>query len=205
MPDFRGLHGFGTTRARGLALLSMPSDVYRPVHGVSRRLMDRGALAHSRRPLQPCCLYSCPPRTATACDAMAFLGGLTQARSIHSRSRSRFGTFLFDTFLYTCLVRNLRGRGGDIAPSLYAGTETSFVELECLEFGAHHAADDDLHLLRDTENHAPKKIRERTELSQSFCTRARALPCCWSPVNKGKGSTGALRSIQRIVCRRAFS
>jgi len=38
-----------------------------------------------------------------------------------------------------------------------AGTEPSFVELDVLEFGAHHAADDDLHLLRIPKTNAPKK------------------------------------------------
>jgi len=82
-----------------------------------------------------------------------------------------------------------------------AGTETSFVELDVLEFGAHHAADDDLHLLRDTENQCTEEIRERTELRRVFCTE-RGLAMCWSPVNKGKARLVALRSIQRIVCRR---
>jgi len=65
----------------------------------------------------------------------------------------------------------------NIAPfALWLVQKPSFVELDVLEFGAHHAADDDLHLLRDTEKPMHRrKSGERTELRRVFCTRGAGL------------------------------
>jgi len=40
------------------------------------------------------------------------------------------------------------------------GTENIFRRIDVLEFGAHHASDDDLHLLRDTESECTEEVRE---------------------------------------------
>jgi len=80
----------------------------------------------------------------------------------------------------------------NIAPSLYAGIETSFVECDVLEFGAHHAPDDDLYLLRDTWNHAPKKSGEAPSFA-GFLYASAGLAMLLVACDKGKARLVALR------------
>src|SRR5882672_4711114 len=155
------------------------SDVYRPVHGVSRRSDGTAAhLAHSRRPLHraaylPALRAQLQPGD---CNGIPRRPDLRHVLSTHAHVRASEHSSSIPSF-YTCLVRNLRGRGGEHrAFALWLVQKPSFVELDVLEFGAHHAADDDLHLLRDTWNQCTEEIRERTELRRIF-VRERG-PCC---------------------------
>jgi hypothetical protein len=56
----------------------------------------------------------------------------------------------------------------NIAFALRLVQRPSFFELDVLEFGAHHAPDDGLYLLRDTQEQLGEEIRECTELRRIF-------------------------------------
>ena len=92
--------------------------------------------------------------------------------STHSHVRASQHSAQVPSF-HTCLVRNLRGRCGEHRTvALRLVQRPSFVELDVLEFGAHHARDDDLYLLRDTEGQLSEEIRESAELRRiSVCQR----------------------------------
>src|SRR2546429_3378318 len=103
-----------------------------------------------------------------ACNGIPRRPDLRHVLSTHAHVRASEHSSSIPSF-YTCLVRNLRGRGGEHrAFALWLVQKPSFVELDVLEFRAHHAPDDDLHLLRDTENQCTEEIRERAELRRVF-------------------------------------
>jgi len=155
LADFRGLHGFGydesawigTAFDAGLMFIG-PLIVYLGgLMGPRRILLTAAAL------FTVLLIFLPLVHSYSLVIAMALLGGLTS------------GTFypLTLTFalrnnsasipsLHNCLVRNFRGRcGKHRAFALRLVPRPSFFfELDVLEFGAHHARDDDLYLLRNT-------------------------------------------------------
>jgi len=68
------------------------------------------------------------------CNGIPRRPDLRHVLSTHAHVRA--SELPLDTFLFTLgLVRNLRGRGGDIAPSLYGWYRTIFRRIGCSGFG----------------------------------------------------------------------
>src|SRR5260370_22975325 len=79
---------------------------------------------------------------------------------------------------------------------------TSFFELDVLELGAHHASDDDLHLLRDTESESTEEIQGSTGLRRIIVRQRWPRDVAGRLRTRGKARLVALRSIQRMVRHR---
>src|SRR5713226_523985 len=142
MPDFRGLHGFGYDESAWIGTAFDAGLMFiGPFTVYLGGLMGPRRILLTAAALFTVLLIFLPfAHSYSLVIAMAFLGGLTS------------GTFYPLTLTF----------------ALWLVQKPSFVELDVLEFGAHHAADDDLHLLRDTENQCTEEIRERTELRRVF-------------------------------------
>jgi len=105
---------------------------------------------------------------------------------------------------HTRLVRDLCGWGGEhSAFALRLVQKPSFVELDVLEFGAHHAAHDDCIYYGIPKANVPKKSGEAPGFA-GFLYASAGLAMLLLACDKGKARLVAVRSIQRIVRRRGI-
>src|SRR3984893_13303942 len=136
-------------------------DVYWSVHRISRRSDGTTAhLANSRRALhRAACLSSLGAQLQPGdCDHTPGWPDLWHILSTHAHVRASKHSASISSFDHR-LVRNLRGWCGEHrAFALRLVQRPSFFELDVLEFGAHHAPDDDLYLLRDTQDQFSEEI-----------------------------------------------
>src|ERR1700756_2153723 len=146
-------------------------DVYWPVHRISRRSDGTTAhLANSRRALHRAACLSAVDAQLQSGDCADTPGwpDLRHILSTHAHVRASQHSASIPSSNH-CLVRNFRGRCGEHrAFALWLVQRPSFFELDVLEFGAHHAPDDDLYLLRDTQDQLSEEIRGSAELRRIF-------------------------------------
>src|SRR5579859_1993443 len=146
-------------------------DVYWPVHRISGR--PHGTTAHlangSRALYRAAYLSALGAQLQPGdCDDTPGWPDLWHILSTHAHVRASEYSASIPSFDH-CLVRNLRGRCGEHRTvALRLVQRPTFFELDVLEFGAHHAPDDDLYLLRDTQHQLSEEIWESSELRRIF-------------------------------------